>query len=110
MVTDNPGLAPIDDRPMPQWLPPLMTFLFAIHLAVFGRLAVRRGEAYYWLLCALFTALTASFALRWLAPELAVGSMPLHLAARYGAWGLACVTLPLLVLRVMRRSRRGRST
>ena len=94
---------------MPHWLPPVLTALFAIHLAVFGRLALRRGEAYYWLLCLLFTALTTSFALRWLLPELAVASMPLHLAARYLAWALACITLPLLAVRLARRLRRARS-
>ncbi|MEM9303324.1 MAG: hypothetical protein AAGE01_14510 [Pseudomonadota bacterium] len=90
---------------LPDWLAPILTLLFAIHLVAFGRLAVRQGGAYRWLLCLLFAALTASFAFRWLAPEASLGATPVHGLFRYVAWATAGVTVPILLWRLAQRFR-----
>ncbi len=90
---------------MPDWLPPILTLLFTAHLVAFLRLAIRRGGAYYWLVVSLFMALTGSFALRWLVPDLALGVTPAHLLLRYVAWSIALITIPMLVWRMIARQR-----
>jgi hypothetical protein len=93
---------------MPDWLVAVLCAVFAVHLGVFGRLAITRREPYYWLVTTVFLALTTSFGLRLLAPELAVAEIPLHRMMRYAAWALACVTIPLMIMRLRRR--RGSSS
>lgn len=90
---------------MPDWLVIALALLFLAHLLAFARLAVRRGGAYYWMVTALFAALTASFAVRLLAPDHVVGGMATHLWLRYAAWAVAAVTLPWLIARIVARRR-----
>jgi len=93
---------------MPQWLVALLTLLFLVHLVAFARLAVRRGGAYYAMVTGLFVALTASFGTRWVAPGLQLAGQPLYQWLRYAAWIVAAVTLPMLIVRVLRRARATR--
>ena len=90
---------------MPDWLVIALTLLFFAHFAAFARLAVRRGGAYYLLVTALFAALTASFAVRFLAPAWSLGGVAVHLWLRYAAWAVAIVTVPMMVMRILARRR-----
>ncbi len=90
---------------MPDWLVIALALLFFAHFVAFARLAVLRGGAYYWLVTSLFAALTASFAVRLLAPAWTLGGVALHLWLRYTAWAVAVVTIPMLVTRIRRRQR-----
>ncbi len=92
---------------MPQWLIALLALLFLVHLLAFARLTLRRGGGYYWLLTVLFLALTASFTVRLFFPGWQVGGHALHAMLRYLAWGLAAVTLPMLIARLLRRKKKG---
>ena len=65
-----------------------------------------RGQAYHWLLSALFLLLTAAFTLRLLQPDWHVAGLPLHRLLRYMAWALAVVTIPTLIVRLIERLRR----
>jgi len=93
---------------MPEWLVALLAVLFFVHLMVFARLAVQRGGAYYSLVTFLFLALTASFGTRLAAPGWLLAGHPLYQWLRYLAWAIAAVTLPWLVLRLVRRRRASR--
>lgn len=87
---------------MPEWLIAMLAALFCAHLVVFARLATRRGGAYYWLLTALFLALTASFTLRLAGPQWQLADQPLHVLSRYAAWAMALVTVPMLITRLFK--------
>jgi len=91
---------------MPLWLNIFLAFLFLIHWIAFTRLAVLRGQPYYWLLSLLFFMLTLSFSLRLLSPTLELAGHPLHLLLRYMAWALTGVTIPLLIMKLRRRQSR----
>lgn len=91
---------------MPLWLNIFLVFLFLIHWLAFTRLAVLRGQLYYWLLSLLFFMLTLSFSLRYLNPTLELAGQPLHLLLRYMAWVLTGVTIPILIMRLRRRPSR----
>jgi len=91
---------------MPFWLNIFLIFLFMFHWIAFTRLAMLRGQAYYWLLSLLFFLLTLSFSLRLLNPTLELAGQPLHLLLRYTAWALTGVTIPLLIMRLWRRRSR----
>jgi len=67
------------------------------------RLAIIRGQLYYWLLSLLFLLLTASFTLRLINPDLSLSGQPVHLLLRYSAWTITAVTIPMLVLKLKRR-------
>ena len=86
---------------MPDWLVVTLAAIFLVHLVVFTRLAALRGEGYYWLISCIFLVLTASFGLRFFAPEIHFSNFPLYLALRYLAWVLALITLPMLVRRLL---------
>ena len=82
-----------------------LAVLFMAHWIAFTRLAIIRGQLYYWLLSLLFFLLTSSFTLRLINPDLTLSGQPLHLLLRYSAWIVAAVTIPMLVLKL----RRGKS-
>lgn len=90
---------------MPDWLVISLTLLFLAHFVAFARLAMLRGGGYYLLVTGLFAALTASFAVRGLAPDWAMGGVAVHLWLRYLSWVMAAVTLPMLVVRIVARRR-----
>ena len=92
---------------MPAWLNVSLAVLFLVHWLAFTALALRRKQAYYWLLSVLFLLLTSSFALRVLNPTLELAGQPLHQLTRYMAWALAAVTIPMLIIR-MRTRRAGK--
>jgi hypothetical protein len=85
------------------WIVATLAVIFLIHLVVFARLAIIRGERYYWLVSSVFLVLTASFSLRVFAPGIELAAFPLHLSLRYLAWALAAVTLPMLAWRLRKR-------
>jgi hypothetical protein len=87
---------------MPQWIFAGLALLFFAHLLVFSNLALRRGDAYYWLLTVMFLALTGSFTLRLLVPDWQVGGQEAHVLLRYLSWAIAAVTLPMLIARKFR--------
>jgi hypothetical protein len=88
---------------MPDGLILFLAFLFLAHWIAFTRLAVIRGQLYYWLLSLLFLLLTTSFTLRILMPDFELMGQPLHLLFRYTAWALAAVTIPMMIFRVRKR-------
>jgi len=67
------------------------------------RLAIIRGQLYYWLLSLLFLLLTLSFTLRLINPDLSLFGQAVHLLLRYSAWTITAVTIPMLVLKLKRR-------
>jgi hypothetical protein len=90
---------------MPSWLIVFLAVLFMAHWIAFMRLAIIRGQLYYWLLSLLFFLLTSSFTLRLINTDLSLIGQPLHLLLRYSAWAITAVTIPMLVLKF----RRGKS-
>jgi hypothetical protein len=90
---------------MPDWLVAFLLLVFVVHLVVFGRLALKRRMIYYWLLTAVFAALVAAFGIRLFEPGWAVGGEPVYQWARYVAWGLAAITIPWTVARIVGRRR-----
>ena len=88
---------------MPDWLVIFLLIVFVIHLVIFGRLAVRRSEKYYWLVTAVFAMLVASFGLRVFAPEWLLGPVAGYQLFRYLAWLLAAITIPWMIIRIRRK-------
>jgi len=88
---------------MPLWLNIFLVILFLVHWIAFTRLAMLRGQVYFWLLSLLFFLLTMSFSLRLLHPTLELAGQPLHLLLRYVAWALTGVTIPILIVRLRQR-------
>ena len=88
---------------MPNWLIIFLALLFLAHWIAFTRLAVIRGQLYYWLLSLLFLLLTSSFTIRLLLPDFDIMGQPLHLLFRYTAWALGAVTIPMMILRLRKR-------
>ena len=88
---------------MPIWMNIFLAFLFLVHWVAFTRLAMLRGQLYFWLLSLLFFLLTLSFSLRLLNPTLELVGQPLHLLLRYVAWALTGVTIPILIMRLRQR-------
>jgi hypothetical protein len=87
---------------MPFWLTVFLAVLFMAHWIAFMRLAIIRGQLYYWLLSLLFLLLTSSFTLRLINPDLSLFGQPVHLLLRYSAWTITAVTIPILVLKLKR--------
>lgn len=90
---------------MPEWLLIVLLLVFVIHLLVFGRLALKRGGAYYWLVSSVFAALVLSFSSRLWASEWMLAGLPAHQLFRYVAWALAAVTIPWLIYRITQKKR-----
>lgn len=90
---------------MSTWYDPVMFFLFASHLVPMLVVGLKRRELYYLAPITTFSLLTAAFGLRWLAPDVQIGSVPLHQPVRYTAWAAAAVSIPLLVIRIRKRRR-----
>ena len=91
---------------MPFWLIVFLVVLFMLHWIAFMRLAIIRGQRYYWLLSLLFFLLTSSFTLRLINPDLSLIGHPVHLLLRYSAWVITAVTIPMLILK-LKRSKSG---
>jgi hypothetical protein len=87
---------------MPDWLVMLLFVVFLVHLMIFVRLGIVRGDGYYWLVSSVFLVLTASFGLRIWAPEIQVVDQPLYQMLRYLAWLLAAITIPTMIWRRVR--------
>ena len=79
--------------------------LFAIHMIAFVRLGMKRRERYYAALVVTFALLTATFAVRLVAPDAMIGSLELHRGLRMLAWVSAAVTLTWTIVRLVRRRR-----
>ena len=79
---------------MSAWYDPVMFVLFAVHLVPMLIIGIKRRELYYLAPITTFALLTAAFGLRLFAPELQVGSVPLHQPVRYIAWAAAAVSIP----------------
>jgi len=90
---------------MGNWYDLLMFALFAAHLIPLLIVGVKRRELYYLAPVTTFALLTLTFGLRLFAPELEVGSTPLHEPVRYAAWAAAAVSIPLFVIRFRQRRR-----
>ncbi|NKI35183.1 hypothetical protein HFP89_08390 [Wenzhouxiangella sp. XN79A] len=90
---------------MSAWYDPVMFVLFAAHLVPMLVVGLKRREIYYLAPITTFALLTATFGLRLFAPELQVGSTPLHVPVRYAAWAAAAVSIPLFIVRLCRRRR-----
>jgi hypothetical protein len=89
---------------MPDWLIATMLAVFAIHFAVFARLAFQRRQSYYVAVCTTFALLILAFGLRLGAPEFAVAGTPLHWIARWFAWASAALSISWLLARKFSRS------
>lgn len=89
---------------MPPWLVRALLAVFAVHLVVFGRLAITRRERYYVVVSATFALLVLAFSLRIAAPTLTLGGVGIHWYPRVAAWVSAAISLVLLIKR--RRARR----
>jgi hypothetical protein len=90
---------------MPEWLVILLFMIFVIHLVIFGRLATMQKLPYYWLVTAVFAVLSVSFGLRLFAPEWMLGPLAAYQLFRYFAWLLAAITIPWMVVRLLRKRR-----
>ncbi len=93
---------------MSDWLIGALTLVFAVHLAAFAALGLRRREVYYLALVVTFGLLTASFALRLWEAGPVVADRALHQWLRYGAWAAAVISVSWTALRVRRRIQAGR--
>ncbi len=91
---------------MPEWLVILLLLIFIIHLVIFGRMAVRQKQPYFWLVTAVFAMLVASFGLRGFAPECMLGPLAGHQLFRYFAWLLAAITIPWMVMRLINKRKK----
>lgn len=79
--------------------------LFAVHLAAFAVLGLKRRQWYYLALVATFALLTGAFGVRLFAPEATAMGLPLHQLLRYCAWAAAAVSISWTATRIIARSR-----
>lgn len=93
---------------MSDWLNSILLLVFALHLAAFAVLGLRRRELYYAALVVTFGLLTATFALRLWDGGPVLGGRALHQWLRYAAWAAAAVSVSWTALRVRRRIQPGR--
>jgi len=85
-------------------VPALLLIVFLVHLVAFAVLGLRRRQVYYLSLVTTFALLSASMAVRLLAPEGAAdGDLALATALRAAAWVAACVSIGWTLLRIRRR-------
>lgn len=87
------------DPATPAWLDGGLLALFAVHLAVFARLALRRGELRHTVATATFLCLVGVYAVRLWAPESQLFESPLDLWLRRAAWAGAGLSLGLFLRR-----------
>ncbi|MDT8409679.1 MAG: hypothetical protein RQ741_08785 [Wenzhouxiangellaceae bacterium] len=80
--------------------------LFAVHLAVFVVLGLRRRQWYYLATVLTFSLLCASLGLQLFAPTVGFGDWPLHRLVRHIAWVSAAVSIVWTLLRLVRRHSR----
>jgi len=90
---------------MAEWVVISLLLVFAVHLVIFTRLALKHRLPYYWLISAVFAVLVTSFGLRLLAPDWMLGSFAVYQLFRYIAWMLAAITIPWMVIRILNRKR-----
>lgn len=83
----------------------LLLLIFAIHLVVFGKIALRTRRGYHQSLVATFICLIVMVVLRLWAPAMNLGALTLWHLFRWGAWGF---TLLAAVLWVGHRRRRSK--
>ena len=77
--------------------------LFAIHLAAFVVLGVKRQEPYYLALVVTFSLLCAVFATRLFAPDFRIADVELDVVLRYTAWVSAAISISWTLVRALRR-------
>lgn len=94
---------------MTEWFSALMCLLFAAHLVAFARIGLKRREWYYLATSVTFTLLTLAFGLRWLAPDLTIGELPVYHGIRMAAWAAAAVSITWLTARLVARRREAKS-
>lgn len=90
---------------MPTWLSAVLLAIFVIHLVVFFRLFLRRGEKYYLAASFTFLLLVATFSVKIWAPEVQVAGFSLFWALRIAAWISAAVSITWLVRRRIQKRR-----
>ncbi|RFF30834.1 hypothetical protein [Wenzhouxiangella sediminis] len=93
---------------MSVWLNWILLLVFAVHLAAFAVLGLRRRQLYYLALVVTFGLLTASFALRLWGGGPVLAERALYEWLRYGAWAAAVTSVSWTVLRARRRIQAGR--
>jgi hypothetical protein len=90
---------------MPDWLTAFLLGIFAIHLFIFVRLALKRRQLYYVAVSTTFALLVLAFGLRLSFPDLRAGGIQLHWIARWLAWASAAVSISWLLIRKLQRPR-----
>jgi len=88
---------------MPYWLLTSLIAVFSIHFVIFSRLALRKHQAYYFIVSATFLLLIVSFSLRLSDLRIMIGTFYLHSMLRAAAWLTAAVSISLLLHRKLSR-------
>lgn len=94
---------------MPDWLVIALLVLFAVHLAVFFRLFLKRGEKYYLAASFTFLLLVLTFAVRLWWAEAAVAGYSLFWILRIAAWISAAFSISWLIKRRVAKKRAARA-
>jgi len=82
---------------VPEWGDVALLGLFAVHLAIFGRMTWRGRQLRHGIATITFLLLVAVFAVRLWSPEWSVAGVAVHRVLRWAAWGGTVVSLLLLV-------------
>lgn len=77
----------------------LLLIVFGVHMAIFGRLALRTRRGYHQLLVLTFICLIAMTGLRLWAPTLLLGDIPAWYLFRWGAWAATLLAAALWLRR-----------
>lgn len=88
---------------MPEWLSWSLLFVFAVHLAVFGRRWRRTRALADLVLTLTFALLVLSITLRLAAPEAQLAGVALYWFPRVLAWAGAAMSLTLYIRRRARK-------
>lgn len=90
---------------MPTWLVIALLVLFAVHLAVFFSLFIKRGEKYYLAASFTFLLLVLTFAVRLWWADAAVAGYSLFWVLRIAAWISAAISISWLIKRRVAKKR-----